>query len=545
MNSITESLLALGYFPKELPPCFSTEAFATWAKGAPAIAVPKAQTYLPVTHSLARVAGVRRTLSVPHPEAYLRLCKQLGDGWNEVTALLNQSNLSRSKPTKGKDPERAFVPELVPGDLARVRINNRRNRRYLLVADVAEFYRSIYTHSVPWVLHSKAVAKKRRRDDSLLGNRLDSSLMAGQDGQTNGIPVGPDASLIIGELVLSAIDAEMQRRLGSEVQGFRYYDDYEFAFVRRGAAEDALSHMQELLADYSLQLNPLKTRVLELPQRLETPWLTEFREFDFSRGTRASLQRIIRYFDRAFEVHNEHRDSYVLAYAISRTEGEKWSKKTDWPVVQDLLLQAVAVEMSATQQFVTALLVAQQRGYRLAKAAISDALNHVIRESAPAGLASETTWALWGLLTLKLNVNKSAAEALRQSQDVFVALLALDAKSQSMVSGVLETSQWESALSVEELHGERWLLAYEAALRGWLGGPSPYQQHINKDPFFNALLAAKVSFYAPVTGVEVSKETIRRLKKRQAQSYSSAAQDDAEQETSLAGEPEEYDPNRD
>jgi hypothetical protein len=81
MNSVTESLLALGYFPKELPPCFSTEAFAKWAKGAPAISVPKSQTYLPVTHSLARTAGVRRTLSVPHPEAYLRLCKELGNGW--------------------------------------------------------------------------------------------------------------------------------------------------------------------------------------------------------------------------------------------------------------------------------------------------------------------------------------------------------------------------------------------------------------------------------------------------------------------------------
>jgi hypothetical protein len=54
-----------------------------------------------------------------------------------------------------------------------------------------------------------------------------------------------------------------------------------------------------------------------------------------------------------------------------------------------------------------------------------------------------------------------------------------------------------------------------------------------------------VSFYTPVTGAALSKETIGRLKKRRAQSYSTSAQDDAEHETSLAGGPEDYDYNND
>jgi hypothetical protein len=94
------------------------------------------------------------------------------------------------------------------------------------------------------------------------------------------------------------------------------------------------------------------------------------------------------------------------------------------------------------------------------------------------------------------------------------------------------------------LHGERWLLAYEAARRGWLGGRGPHQ-HLKQDQFFNALQTATVSFYTPVTGAALSKETIGRLKKRRAQSYSTSAQDDAEHETSLAGGPEDYDYNND
>jgi hypothetical protein len=36
--------------------------------------------------------------------------------------------------------------------------------RYVLKTDVARFYHSIYTHSIPWVIHGKAAAKKKQRE---------------------------------------------------------------------------------------------------------------------------------------------------------------------------------------------------------------------------------------------------------------------------------------------------------------------------------------------------------------------------------------------
>nr|WP_194862950.1 RNA-directed DNA polymerase [Myxococcus sp. AB036A] len=521
-------LLAKGYFPKELPPCFSAESFASWAKPRRIVPSSGEQSYRSVTHSLARAGGVRRTLSVPHPEPYLRLCKEIGSGWKEIGALLDRSDLSQSSPVLGNEQGRAFLPKLPLGDLSAVRIKHRRHARYVLVGDVAEFYRSVYTHSVPWALHSKEVGKQRRRDLTLLGNRLDNAIMAGQDGQTNGIPVGPDASLVIGELLLSAVDVELRARLGADARGFRYYDDYEFSFARRGEAEAALQHFQEVLADYSLHLNPLKTRVVELPQRLESSWLTEFRDFRFAPKTHYSLQRIIRFFDRAFELHAEHRDSYVLPYAISRVAGADWRGTAHWPTVQDLLMQAVTVEMSAAQQFVTVLIEAKQREYELDNQAIQRTLNYVITESAPSGYASETTWALWGLLSLRLKIDGEAARALERSQDVFVALLALDANHQGLVDGGLEVSAWESVLAADELHGERWLLAYEAPRRGWLGGRGPHQ-HIKENQFFHALNSAGVSFYSPVTGAPLSADALKRLKKRPAQSYSTGSEDEKDE----------------
>lgn len=81
--------------------------------------------------------------------------------------------------------------------------------RYLLKADISQFYPSIYTHTIPWALHSKATAKAGQRDVELAGNVLDKELQACQHGQTKGIAIGPDTSLGIAELLLSPIDHRM------------------------------------------------------------------------------------------------------------------------------------------------------------------------------------------------------------------------------------------------------------------------------------------------------------------------------------------------
>ena len=77
--------------------------------------------------------------------------------------------------------------------------------RYLLKTDIARFYPSIYTHSVPSALHGKAAARADKKY-KLLGNRIDLWLRETQDKQTGGIPIGPDTSFLIGEILGTALD---------------------------------------------------------------------------------------------------------------------------------------------------------------------------------------------------------------------------------------------------------------------------------------------------------------------------------------------------
>ena len=53
---------------------------------------------------------------------------------------------------------RALQPALRLGELPKLRPRRWRGARYILKTDISQFYPSVYTHSIPWALHGKAIA---------------------------------------------------------------------------------------------------------------------------------------------------------------------------------------------------------------------------------------------------------------------------------------------------------------------------------------------------------------------------------------------------
>ena len=98
---------------------------------------------------------------------------------------------------------------------------------------------------------------------------LDKLLRNTQDGQTLGIPIGSDTSLVVAELLLCTVDVELEKRFKNTCifpfKGFRYSDDYEFTFQNRSDAESALSIIQQVISEFELSINPEKTKIVELP----------------------------------------------------------------------------------------------------------------------------------------------------------------------------------------------------------------------------------------------------------------------------------------
>ena len=106
--------------------------------------------------------------------------------------------------------------------------------RYVVITDISGFFPTIYTHTIPWALHGKSIAKQNQsKTPEFFGNILDDRCMGVQDRQTIGLPIGPDTSHIIAEIIGVSIDEAIKKSLGTWPKGFRYVDDFYFFFDTR------------------------------------------------------------------------------------------------------------------------------------------------------------------------------------------------------------------------------------------------------------------------------------------------------------------------
>lgn len=494
MTTTTE-LLAKGYFPRELPPNFVTDNFssviAAHRSSLPAGFTNNSLKANVVVHNLARAGTLRRRLSVPNPVLHFQLCAFVEVHWSAIAAHVNASTLSRSIPIAGPTGGRALIPCMSHSELTLPRARNRSTGRFLLKADVSRFYHSIYTHSIPWALHTKAAAKADR-SPGLYGNQLDKRIRQSQDEQTLGIPVGPDTSLVFAEILLSSIDQELIRRIPT-INGFRHVDDYELCFSSRSEAETSVAVLEELLARYELSLNPTKTVIEELPIPLEAVWAAELRTHKIRSSYKAQATDINYLFDRAFTLAREYPNASVISYAISCLR-HVTVHPNNWELLQYLLLQCVLVEPGTFLYVTSRLIELSSGGYSLDARSISKVMNDQIVHHAPRAHGSEVAWAIWTLMRFGIHIEPASSDAVANMEDSIVALLALDARARGLIPGGLNTTRWEMLMSKEELYGDNWLLVYEAGIKGWLpsiGGGN----HVRADPNFSFLEANGVYFY--------------------------------------------------
>ena len=258
----TDDLMSRGYFPDRVIPPVNSLSISP--------ALPDIHTFLkpivreslqrqhnggvhrsrPVSHSVPKRKHLRRTLSIPNPMIQYILSVEVAASWTELSSFCAQSSLSLSVPKLSTD--RAVVATNPLSEQPTFRAQRSVGARYLLKADIARFYPSIYTHSIPWALHTK----QKARDDKkykLLGNRLDLWMRETQDKQTGGIPIGPDTSFIVGEVIATALDLQLASKIPS-IRGTRAIDDYYLYFSTISEAERCLAAMHEIGREFELEL---------------------------------------------------------------------------------------------------------------------------------------------------------------------------------------------------------------------------------------------------------------------------------------------------
>lgn len=136
---------------------------------------------------------------------------------------------------------------------------------YVIHTDIADCYPGIYTHTIAWALHTKPIAKERKRDGKLTGNIIDCHIVNMQQGQTNGIPQGSVLMDIVAEILLGYADSELAPKIEDQkiydYQILRYRDDYRIFVNNTQDGDRILKSLTDVLTELGLQLNPAKTNL--------------------------------------------------------------------------------------------------------------------------------------------------------------------------------------------------------------------------------------------------------------------------------------------
>lgn len=504
-------LLEVGYLPSQLPPTFTTHDLAAnhatyysaWValqkkppKGKASF--PKAETGKPELFSVARVGHQRRVTSLPNPITQTYLATNIIAHWGDFIRHYRKSRLSASHPrflaAGGRAANIASMQLLYDQKIMRSA-----GYRFMLRTDISRFFPTIYTHSVPWALHTKDVAKKDKDPSGPnFGNLLDLALRQGQDGQTIGIPIGPDTSHIIAEAIATSIDLEFRDKLAAWPSGFRYVDDYYLFFATAKEADQALAILVQVLTQFELQINFEKTVTCSVIEISDDYWTHKLRNFEISHGRRRQSSDINHFFELAKELAKQNSDESVMVYALKRVSSTVVRKEA-WAIFEAHVCH-VALAYPNTLQTVARLLSTYFRiGYPLSKARIERLVNSVIEDHAPLGHHSEVVWCLWMCKDLGLSLSAPNIDLVSQMRSSVCALLLLDLYEAGKLAKAPDTTHWKSSESKEALHGELWLLAYEAGVRGWAGFSDA---HVKANRHFDILRRAQVRFYN--TGAELS-----------------------------------------
>lgn len=148
--TVYSTLLARGYFPKELPPAFFTELFAKFATtkiGRSTIAKykPAGNFTECVKYQLARPGLDRRELRTPHPASFAGLAELTAKHFGRLLKRASSSTISRSRPVYATGRHRSIQPMVSHSSLAKERTAIRAGSSFLLKTDVSQFYPSLYT----------------------------------------------------------------------------------------------------------------------------------------------------------------------------------------------------------------------------------------------------------------------------------------------------------------------------------------------------------------------------------------------------------------
>ena len=536
----TENLITRGYFPKELPPCFFTERlganlanilsavnnnsgiaqtnFERRASAIPGLTnaqiieekirlrqIFKNRLYYsdPAYYSIPKPGLARNIIKITNPLHQSKLSEIISSNYSSINLLYKGSKYSTTKPIIETDTSQGkrSVKHENYGFFRELCTVESFNFSIQLKTDISKFYPSIYTHTVPWVTFGGKERYKRNRalndndplkQTSIYGDDIDKHLMWCQNQQTIGIPVGPDTSFIIAELLACHVDELLEKSLNQKKinhLGFRYYDDYALYFHSELDALFALSELKNILNEFELKINDDKTHIKQSHNELESEWALAIKSFYFRPSESDQKEDLWNFFSIAFKYFYSFPSESVLRLALNKFNFVRIEKE-NWEFFESLIFRTGLADTGSLQK-IAKLLISYKS--LVNKKKLKDFCTELINRNHYNRNDYELTWALWLMNEFNLQPTKDTFGKLFKSQCTCSSIIALDLLSRNKRIKNFNFDSLISLISTDNLNSKHWLLVYESTFKGWI--PSIPQTIITDHFYFDILRSNDVFFY--------------------------------------------------
>jgi hypothetical protein len=495
-------LLRKGYFPAELPPPFTSETFAAsavcFATKWDAAKIRGKFWTASESYSIPRYGDARRKLALVNPINQLHIAQLIAENWTDIKARLARSKVTEFKPEFSTASGGRAITGVDFDGVARRRARLLSTYGRYVKTDITRFYPSIYTHSIAWAILGKAHVKANHHTQAFkshFANHLDKAVGSGQEGQTMGIPIGPDTSRILAELIAVEVEEIAKTHIPDfEERGVRYVDDMLIGLPESETSSTVLSGLSLALYEYQLELNAEKTGTFGLGCDHTPEWIHFVRTFTLTMKAGQQRDDLDSFFEHAIYLADQNKRDNALLFAVKRAASFAIKDDNVEHLVRWLLYSA---RRSATcLSFVAEHLAEISATTPLPDDEIHAYILQQIPIKAASGHTNELAWLLFWAREIGLTIPAAAMDNVMKLRSSAVGLITLDLWHKSLISGALDFSFWQSFASEAGLKSEMWLIVYEATRKGWW----PKAQNtdfITQHDYFADLWNANVEFYDP------------------------------------------------
>ena len=484
-------LLDRGFYPVELPPPFRTRNFSSVRDS---LNLPNTYHGSTTFFDGATFRGTLRTFGVINPASYLLLSRYIAEKWSDIASIYALTGCSGSRPK--------FPTLTAPGraiDTASL-ATKRRSQRHLASAypvvlglDINTFYGSIYTHSIPWAVLGKQEAKNRYRAKKLNGHwsdTLDRLVRNCNQQQTIGIPIGPDTSRIVSELILSRIDVEITAT-GSGLSSQQVYhniDDYQIGCLGIGEAEDAQGRFVRTISRYELRLNDFKTSVDHgiafAPSNFQ-------RHFD-TLSSQHGRNFVEHFFEILYTQILLHPNTNVVGYALKRF-ARKLARNAERDLVREYL-QRLIFATPHQARWILPLLLGIYRSAGV-NGEIKHLINWGVETCARRNDVGSLLWYLYAAIFLRTSLSAALCDQCFGMSSELIDLVLFHGRHEGLFS--FKQSDMRARYRSSDLASTAWLPIYEVGRRGWdtSSAFAKIGTGDDKDLLYKHLMQNNVEFY--------------------------------------------------